>query len=46
VEERVKVERSSLPVPEELLLEGDRSLTSGTLLLAGNVMELEARSRS
>jgi hypothetical protein len=38
---RVEVESRSLPVPEELLLEGDPRLASGALLVADDVLELD-----
>jgi hypothetical protein len=41
VELRVEVECPSLPVPEELLLEGEPSLVSGALLVVNDVLELD-----
>jgi hypothetical protein len=42
VELHVKVERPSLPVPEELLLEGDPRLACGALLVVDDVLELDS----
>lgn len=36
------MEHPSLPVPKELLLEGDPSLATGALQVANNVLELDS----